>query len=501
MDEDLKALVEDLLAFDPEDTAHKRAELSDAHAACGKAVKAILDPVKGDIEKLDGVATDTVTNLLNKQDAIKARVDKLPTAASIKARIAAATAAATQPTRKPAYAGASREVSGTGYETKSETIEATEDEDEKFILNSPFKSFAHFAMEVRRAGPQPGLTSQGLLGEWNSRVNKIDRAVKAMPDDQKALSGLGELADDEGAAFVPTQIAASIFERSKEMVDLMAMADNTPVAGNNLTVKAWNDKSASSHYYGGAIAYWGAEGQQLTSSKPKTRDINLKLNKLHVLFYASSELLEDAPALNSELTKIAAYALTRKRNEAVIRGTGAGQPIGLLNAAAKVTVAAVSGQGANTITATNINAMWSRRAPDSESRCVWLYIIDAEPQFAQANYAIANATAATYVYIPAGGLSARGYDTLKGRRMIETSHCSALGTEGDIILWDPMSYKVISKSSGVNQAASLHLRFDYDEVAFRWTQRVDGQPLWDAAFTPERGNTRSPIVTLHSTRI
>jgi hypothetical protein len=47
-------------------------------------------------------------------------------------------------------------------------------------------------------------------------------------------------------------------------------------------------------------------------------------------------------------------------------------------------------------------------------------------------------------------------------------------------------------------ASSIHLRFDYDQTAFRFVFRIDGQPWWPTAATPlyATSDTLSPFVTL-----
>lgn len=400
---------------------------------------------------------------------------------------------------RPAYG---RSTEGAGESIKAETIEPGESSDEKYLESGPFKSFGHFCYEVRRGGQTPGLKADGTLGEWNGRLKKIEAAVKADPE-TKALSGLGEMIDSEGAAFVPPQYAAGIWERSKDQTNLAALIDMTPVSGNSLTIKAWNDKTAANNsVYGGTTAYWRAEAGQMSGTKPKTRDIRLKLNELYCFFYASDELLEDAVALENELSKVAAYALTKKSNEAIIAGDGVGKPIGLLapSLGCRLTIAAESGQGSGTIVGKNITNMFARRAPGSDARLVWLYNVDCEPQLDTLNFTTGATTTPAAQWLFTTDIRDGATFRLKGRRMIETEHCPTVGTEGDLILFDPMSYKGIIKSTGVRSAVSMHLRFDYGETAYRWTYRMDAQPLWDAPYTPTKGNTRSPIITLSSSR-
>ena len=71
-----------------------------------------------------------------------------------------------------------------------------------------------------------------------------------------------------------------------------------------------------------------------------------------------------------------------------------------------------------------------------------------------------------------------------------------MGAKGDIILDDLSQYLLVDKG-GINAASSIHVRFLYDENVFRFTYRVDGQPIWNAPITPYKGaGTLSPFVTL-----
>jgi len=48
-------------------------------------------------------------------------------------------------------------------------------------------------------------------------------------------------------------------------------------------------------------------------------------------------------------------------------------------------------------------------------------------------------------------------------------------------------------------ASSVHVKFIYDEMTFRTTYRVDGQPAWKSPITPfKSSNTLSPFVTLQA---
>jgi hypothetical protein len=47
---------------------------------------------------------------------------------------------------------------------------------------------------------------------------------------------------------------------------------------------------------------------------------------------------------------------------------------------------------------------------------------------------------------------------------------------------------------------SMHVRFLYDETAFRFVFRMDGQPLWDKPLTPYKGTTTTSTTVTLATR-
>ena len=473
-----------------------RKQLADEYVAKQAAVKAIVD--KG-LDNLTKAEADALEALFNERDAIKAEIDAFPKADAVKGRVDAGVDLLTLPASATSYP-APGDAAAAVKAKQGDYTTVGEPEVTKFLRKGPFKSFGHLCYEVKRCGDaRPGFVRDGALGEWNGGVGKYDDCIKAMPLDVKAASGLNEVSDAEGATMIPVEFAAGIWNRTAGEDNLLTRIGATPVAGNGLKIKAWNDKSRSGDVlFGGARAYWGAEASQFSKSAPTFRDIDLKLNKLYVLMYATEELLADAPALESELTKVAGACFVYKINRSLIRGGGVGEPLGFLNAQAKVTVAKEAGQLANTIQAANVDKMWARRSPGSAKNMVWLYTIDAEQQLGALSYSTGSASG-QLVNMPPQGLAGLPNQVLKGREMVESEHCSGLTTEGDLILWDPTQHVAIVKSTGVDQSVSMHLRFDYDEVAYKFTFRMDARSRWEDAMTPAQStNTRSPIITLQT---
>ena len=130
----------------------------------------------------------------------------------------------------------------------------------------------------------------------------------------------------------------------------------------------------------------------------------------------------------------------------------------------------------------------------SDANAIWYVNRDILPQLLTMSLAVG--TGGVPVYMPASGAADRPYSTLLGKPMLFIEQAETLGTVGDIILADLNEYMLINKGA-IKSASSIHVRFLYDEMTFRWTYRLDGQPIRNAALTPYKGsNTRSPFITL-----
>ncbi len=359
--------------------------------------------------------------------------------------------------------------------------------EDRMLDSGGFKSFGHFAWSVARRGrpEQPG----------------VDRAVVACKRWEEVLyktpSGAFEESDPDGGLLVPPQWSREIYQRTFNQNQLLAYLNPIPVEGRIWKQPVWKEDSrADGSRHGTVRGYWQGEADQYTAQKPKMRMNELMLHKLTVSAYATEEIIEDSPqALESYLLPLMAAEINFKVNDAVINGTGNGMPLGVLKANSKITVTALSGQGANTIVAINVLNMKSRIVPAFRRNMVWLFNGEAEAQITRMFIATGQYAATNLLsYDDGGSLRIMGSPAL----LIEA--CAALGTEGDLIAFAPEGYAAIIKR-GLDSQMSQHLRFDYDESCFKVRFRMDGQAKDDVALTPYKGSqTTSAIATLNSTR-
>lgn len=340
------------------------------------------------------------------------------------------------------------------------------------------------------------------LGDFCMAVKNASRPGSQVVDPRLANASTtygSEATGPDGSFAIPPDFRATILQKVTGPDSLLSRTDQNPTTSNGITFP--KDETAP---WGttGIQAYWTGEAAQMTQSKPVLEKSTISVEKLTCLVPVTDELLEDAPALGSFVQRKAGDVMDFKVSDAIITGNGAGAPLGILNSASTVSQAAESSQVADTIHGLNLVKMWARMPPNWRSTAVWLTHPDAEPQLMQAGLQIGPAAAGTatggqLVWMPPGGISGSPYASLFGRPIIPSQSCSALGDVGDIIFAALPQYATVLKSGGIKSDSSIHLFFDYNITAFRFTFRMGGQPWWSAPITAKNGSTTyGPFVTL-----
>lgn len=340
------------------------------------------------------------------------------------------------------------------------------------------------------------------FGEFANAV--VSASTKNSTDPRlisNALSTYGSegVAADGGFA-VPPEWRSQIMDAVAGEESLLARTDRQTAAGNSITFPV--DETTAWQTSGGILSYWDGEASTMTQSKPALQDVTIKLNRVTALVPVTDELLEDAPAMGSYVARKAGEKIAYKVNNAIINGTGVGQPLGIMNAACTVSVAKESSQTATTFHAANAVKMMARMPAQSFARSVWLINQDVVPQILQLGFPVTTAAGTASgggaLYLPPQGIySGSPYGVLLGRPIVVTEACATLGTVGDVILADLSNYLTVVKSSGLRSDSSIHLWFDQNVTAFRFVLRVGGQPWLSAAIARANGsNTLSHFITL-----
>ncbi len=359
-----------------------------------------------------------------------------------------------------------------------------------YVPRGEFKSFAELIRE--------GLNSTGSAA-FDGRMNKhfaslLDNRGNFLRPNA-AIQGMSEGVGADGGYMVMPEFAAGIIDNVYSNA-LWGRTDNYTVNGNNMTFLANAETSrAAGSRAGGLRGYWVGEGGNITSSKPTTREVSLKLVKLGVVVYLTNELISDGgAALETYVARKAAEEFNFMIGDALINGTGAGQPLGVLNAPSLVSVGKEASQPGSTLQTENIEKMYARFLASDIADGIWYHNQDVLPQLNTMTLGIGAAGVPTY--LPPGGVSAAPYGTLKGRPIEPTEFNATLGTQGDLILADLSDVLSISKG-GIAQAVSMHIQFLTDQLAVRFTMRLNARPWANSPLTPYKGsNTQSSFVTL-----
>jgi len=349
-----------------------------------------------------------------------------------------------------------------------------------------FRSFGEFCMSVKDAALTPSSVDARLLA--NAAASTY------------GSEGVGA----DGGFAVPPEWRAQIMEMVSGEDSILSLTDQQQCSGNSITFPV--DETTAWQTTGGVQAYWDSEAATMAQSKPLLKDLTAKLSRITALVPMTDELLEDAAAMGGYVGKKAGEKIDFKVTDAILNGTGVGQPLGIMNAPCRVSVAKEASQVAATFHANNVAKMMARLPSKSFGRSVWFINQDVLPQVFQLGFpvttAAGTAAGAGALYLPPNGLAnSPAFGTLLGRPIVVTEACATLGTVGDVVLADMSKYLTVVKATGVKSDVSMHLWFDQNLTAFRFVLRINGQPWLSAPIARKSGtNTLSHFVTL-DTRI
>lgn len=300
--------------------------------------------------------------------------------------------------------------------------------------------------------------------------------------------------DPYGGYLIPSAVAPGILSITPEDDPISQLVRSIPMNAPTLAFNARVDKDHSTSVSGGLVVTRKPETVDASSSRMKFEQVRLVVNDLFGLTFATENVLTDSPEsfiamLTTGFGQEFGFHLLEER----LNGTGAGEFLGILNAANKalIVVAKEGGQAADTILKANIDNMIARCWRYSQA--IWIANQTTIPQL-RGLYQTVGANGFPINYFSDGGGNG-GQPSLCNRPIFFTEHCAALGDQGDIVLaqWGEFLEGTYQR---MRTDESIHVRFLSAERAFRFFLRNDGKPWWTAPLTPKRGLTLSPFVTL-----
>jgi len=212
-----------------------------------------------------------------------------------------------------------------------------------------------------------------------------------------------------------------------------------------------------------------------TASNPTFGKIRLAVKKVIGLVPCPDELLEDSAInLANFLVAIFGEAIAYEEDYRFLRGTGMGQPLGVINANG---INVVNRTASSAIGFQDILGMEAALPAWAEPGAIWL---TTKSGYSQLLY-IGNTNTTIKLQLMYPSLQPGVPGVMLGYPIVKTDKLPAIGTKGDIILGNFSRY-TIGDRGGLAVTSSIHDRFRYDETTFRFVKRVDGQPEQPTAF-------------------
>ena len=369
--------------------------------------------------------------------------------------------------------------------------------------------FALFAKDVHECGPSP---SRDRLPE---RLRKgFERSEKCIakgiaggwikqPENKAAGSGWNVGVDSEGGVLIPPVFSLMLLDDVLAQSTIRPRAMQMPVDGLQVKLPQWSDYNRSgSLLASGARGYWKGENVQATESQGKYEEVSLNLHALTALAYVSHEMLTFSPlAMGPHILNLMAQAITFKEEDGFLNGSGVGQPLGILQSPALLSVAIETGQtlAASAIVTENLLKMTARtRKSGNTNNIVWLYYApDSFVWLSKLKMDVGTGGAAVGIV---DRMPNEPDFRLLGRPLVENEHIQALGTVGDIVLANLNEYVIADNRGGPEIAQSIHLKFDYGQTAYRIIKYTDGQSRYSSAFTPQNATATSASFTAIAVR-
>lgn len=323
--------------------------------------------------------------------------------------------------------------------------------------------------------------------------NQTPEAIAAQDKLRSIKNEFGSTVPADGGFLIPETLRSELLRVALEMAVVRPRARVIPMESLRVPLPTIDSTSNASSVHGGMIGYWTEEGGALQDSSAKFGRVVLEAKKLTGYSEVPNELFGDSiVSFAAFLGQIFPEAIAWFEDVAFFSGTGAGEPLGFLNAPAAVSVAKETGQAANTIVWENIVKAYARMLPGSLNRAVWIVNNDAFPELA--TMALSVGTGGSAIWLNSG---AEGPPmTILGRPVIFTEKAETVGTAGDVNFVD-LGYYLVGDRQAMSAETSPHYKFGEDKTAFRIIERVDGRPWLNSAITPRKGsNTLSPFVKL-----
>lgn len=364
------------------------------------------------------------------------------------------------------------------------------------VLDTVFPAIARQGSVIHQPGPG-GRKEFETFGEFLSavRFNHNDPRLQ-WSENPAAYDESGELRAEfrmdnqtSGGFMVPPQLRQTIMRVAPQDALVRPRAEVIP-AGDppdaGITMGALDQTgTAPDHMFGGMKMEWISEGEEKPETDAKLREITLTPHEIAGTAVITDKMLRNWTAARVFIENLMRGAVNAAEDYAFLRGTGTGQPLGIINAGA---TKFINRAVANQVAYVDVLNMVARLLMRGGQSPVW-----SIPQSAMVQLGTMTDPEGHYIWKPGAVDGFAG--TLLGFPVRWNNRAPALGSKGDLVLAD-WGYYLIKDGSGPFVAASEHVLFRQNKTVFKIFWNVDGAPWLTAPIKEENGYEVSPFVGL-----
>ena len=353
--------------------------------------------------------------------------------------------------------------------------------------------------------PTAPTTQRSFRGFLKAVKHRDDRTLETIYGSgwERTKAAMGEESGQIGGYLVPLDYSARLLKTIAEESFLYAKATVVPMVAPEMYLPQIDSETAptvagTSPFFGSMIFTWG-QSQVPGETEPLFRQFDLKAWDLLGRTTVSNQWLMDVgggdysmsvatslnglekelqPAGEEFLLELFGKAATWYAEYAFLRGTGvaAQMPLGIVNAPA---LKAVTRSGGSLIALADVALMAASLIPSGWKNAVWA----CHPT------CLAQVMKITTYFVNGGTVAdplAAG--TLMTRPLYITEKLPALGTAGDILLFDPTLY-VIGERQQILIDVSEQPGFRTNQTDYRVWLRLDGRPWLKSTVTLQDTST------------
>lgn len=295
-------------------------------------------------------------------------------------------------------------------------------------------------------------------------------------EERKALierRGLAGTSDIDGGFLVPDEYSNQILMNAYDVSELMEYT-NRGTTGRDRVVTPSLSKP---------VVAWGTQGLAVTDQVLSTGAVSIPIEFLQALSLISEDTLGDSQAdLESQLLNAFSMAISEARDDAILVGTGATQPLGVLTKPGIQARYVPSGIAALLVDATHngfdvLIQAYMKLIKKYRRNATWAMNSNTERVLRTSKDANGD-----FLWNPRGSLGEM--DTLWGRPVATVEAAPDIAANSfPIVVGDFGNYWVRERTGIVIQRL-VERYAEFGQVGFRIKHRLGGAPMLDEAFVP-----------------